>query len=206
VSYRGNEFSYRVGAPGEHWTLNSLAVLAAVDALGGDVAAASRSLATVAPPSGRGARHRVTIAGGTLELIDESYNASPTSMRAAFSVLAQTAPGPNGSRIAVLGDMLELGADAAVLHADLAGALADARVDLVFTCGNLMENLDRALPASLRGAHAENSAALLPVVTAALCAGDVVTVKGSLGSKMKPIVDAILALGSSDQRSRGGQG
>ncbi len=200
--YHDLEFAYRIGVPGEHWILNTLAVLAAVDALGGDFVMAARSLAAVAAPAGRGARHRVALPGGSLELIDESYNASPTSMRAAFAVLAQAMPGPGGRRIAVLGDMLELGPDSPALHAGLAGALREARVDLAFTCGALMENLHDALPAAMRGAHAANSAALLPLVGQALRAGDVVTVKGSLGSKMKPIVEAILARSN----GKGGQG
>lgn len=204
VRYEGRELAYRIGAPGEHWVLNSLAVLAAVDALGGDVDAAARALDTVAAPAGRGARHRVAMAHGTLELIDESYNASPTSMRAAFAVLAQATPGANGRRIAVLGDMLELGPDSPALHAALAEALIAARVDLVFTCGSLMENLHDALPAAMRGAHATNSAALLPLVRETLRAGDVVTVKGSLGSKMKLAVEAILA--GDAARQTGGQG
>jgi UDP-N-acetylmuramoyl-tripeptide--D-alanyl-D-alanine ligase len=141
------------------------------------------------------------LSGGAIELIDESYNASPTSMRAAFAVLAQASPQAKGRRIAILGDMLELGPDAPSLHAGLAPALREAGVDVVFSCGPLMENLHRALPDAMRGAHAANSTELLPIATAALRAGDVVTVKGSLGSKMKPIVDAILAL----QRT-GGQG
>jgi UDP-N-acetylmuramoyl-tripeptide--D-alanyl-D-alanine ligase len=201
VNYRGREFVYRVGAPGEHWTLNSLAVLAAVDALGADVVAAAHSLATVAPPAGRGARHRVAAKGGVIELIDESYNASPPAMRAAFAVLAQAMPAAGGRRIAVLGDMLELGPDAPALHGGLARPLQEAGIELVFTCGPLMENLDRGLPAKLRAGHAASSAELLPLVLQALRAGDVITVKGSLGSKMKLIVEAVLALGSA-----GGQG
>ena len=199
ISYRGRQLRYRVGAPGEHWTMNSLAVLAAVDALGGDVDAAAQSMATVSAPAGRGARHRVLLAGGAIELFDESYNASPTAMRAAFAVLAQATPGQGGRRIAVLGDMLERGRDAADLHAGLATGLDD--IDLVFTCGGLMENLDRALAAQQRAGHAANSTALIPLVLGTLRAGDVVTVKGSLGSNMKPIVEAILAAGVT-----GGQG
>ncbi len=193
VRYRGRDFDYRVGAAGEHWTLNSLAVLAAVDALGGDVASAAKSMATISAPAGRGARHRVAFKGGMIELFDESYNASPTAMRAAFAVLAQATPGKDGRRIAVLGDMLELGPNAPALHAGLAGGLSG--VDLVFTCGALMENLDRVLPSKQLAGHAENSTALLPIVLRQLRAGDVVTVKGSLGSKMQPIVDAILSMG-----------
>jgi UDP-N-acetylmuramoyl-tripeptide--D-alanyl-D-alanine ligase len=194
--YKGRDLLYRVGAAGEHWVINSLAVLAATDALGADVERAAASLATVAAMTGRGAQYKVMLPGGSLHLIDESYNASPISMRAAFAVLASVAPGKGGRRIAILGDMLELGPDAASLHAGLAAPLEQAGIDLLLSCGPLMRNLHDALPARLRGAHEENSSKLIPHLAGALRAGDVVTVKGSLGSKMKPIVEAIVALGA----------
>ena len=201
--YRGRDLVYRVGAAGAHWVINSLAVLAATDALGADIDAAARSLATVSAMAGRGARHRIGLADGELQLIDESYNASPVAMRAAFAVLAATAPGKGGRRIVILGDMLELGPDAPALHAGLAPDIERAGIDVVLSCGPLMANLHRALPAARRGAHAENSAALVPLLGATLRAGDVVTVKGSLGSKMKPIVEAIQALGAQATGGRG---
>src|SRR5690606_21788546 len=98
--------------------------------------------------------------GGPIELIDESYNASPVAVRAAIQVLGQAQPGVGGRRIAVLGDMLELGAEAERLHADLAPDLRAARVDLVFTAGRLMAALHEALPASQRASHATDSAGL----------------------------------------------
>lgn len=194
VAWQGREIAYRVGAPGEHWALNSLAVLAAADALGADPVRAAQSLADIRPMAGRGARTTLRLAQGSLELIDDSYNASPVSMRAAFAVLGAIAPGPGGRRIAVLGDMRELGDDAPALHAGLAEPLREAGIDLVFACGTLMENLVRRLPAAIVGAHAPDSASLAPLVAAALRAGDVVTVKGSLGSKMRTIVEAIRAI------------
>lgn len=190
---KGRRLTYRVGAPGRHWAFNTLAVLAAVDALGVDVEAASAAFANVAAPKGRGQRHRLALGGGTYELIDDSYNASPVSMRASFEVLKAAQPGAGGRRIAVLGDMLELGPAAPELHAGLAEPLAAAGVDLVFTCGPNMRRLHDALPHARRGAHAANSDALLPLVQAALRAGDAVVVKGSLGSRMGRIVDALLA-------------
>jgi len=193
--YKGGDLVYRVGAAGEHWVINSLAVLAATDALGADVEQAAQALATVAAVAGRGQQHKIALAGGALHLIDESYNASPLSMRAAFSVLAAIAPGQGGRRIAILGDMRELGPDAPALHAGLAAPLQQAGIDLVLSCGPLMENLHKVLPAHLRGAHEESSDRLVPHLAAILRPGDVVSVKGSLGSKMKPIVEAILALG-----------
>jgi UDP-N-acetylmuramoyl-tripeptide--D-alanyl-D-alanine ligase len=194
--YKGRDLVYRVGAAGEHWVINSLAVLAAADALGADVERAAQSLATVAAMAGRGAQRKVALPGGDLHLIDESYNASPISMRAAFSVLSGIAPAKGGRRIAILGDMLELGSDAPSLHAGLAAPLKEAGIDLVLSCGKLMQGLHDALPGSMQGAHEENSAKLVPHLAKVLRAGDVVTVKGSLGSKMKPIVEAIVALGA----------
>ena len=192
----GRRLTYRIGAPGRHWAFNTLAVLAACDALGVDIEAASAAFAQLAAQKGRGQRHRVSLPGGTYELIDDSYNASPVSMRASFEVLKAAAPGPGGRRIAVLGDMLELGPTAPELHAGLAEPLAEAGVDLVFTCGANMRRLHDALPAALRGAHAPTSDALLPPVRAALRPGDVVVVKGSFGSRMGRIVDALLAQAS----------
>jgi UDP-N-acetylmuramoyl-tripeptide--D-alanyl-D-alanine ligase len=189
----GRAVSYRIGAPGRHWVMNSLAVLGAVAALGGDVGIAAASLAQLSAPKGRGLRHRVGREGGSFELIDDSYNASPASMRASFQVLAAATPGPGGRRIAVLGDMLELGPDSPKLHAGLADAIVAAKIDQVFTCGQYMARLFDALPSSLRGAHAVNSEALVPLVRGAIKPGDVVVVKGSLGSRMGRIVDALLA-------------
>jgi UDP-N-acetylmuramoyl-tripeptide--D-alanyl-D-alanine ligase len=188
----GRQIDYRLGAPGRHWVQNSLAVLAAVAALELDTGLAAGALATLAPPKGRGQRRQISVPGGTIELIDESYNASPAAMRAAFAVLAKARPGPRGRRIAVLGDMRELGETAAELHAALAPAIAEAGIDLVLTCGPLMRALHDALPRARRGVHAADSQALIPAMLATLRPGDVVLVKGSLGTRMAPIVEALL--------------
>jgi UDP-N-acetylmuramoyl-tripeptide--D-alanyl-D-alanine ligase len=180
--------------PGRHWALNSLAVLAAALALGADVERAAAALAALAALKGRGRRHRIRLKSGSCELIDDSYNASPASMRAVFAVLAAAEPGKGGRRIAALGDMLELGAQASPLHASLAEPIAAAGIDLVFTAGPLMAALDRALPPALRGAHAESSEALAKMLIAAVRPGDVIAVKGSLGSRMGKVVEALLAL------------
>ena len=199
----GTRLRYAIGSPGQHWVANSLAVLATAQALGADLAKAAAALAQVQPPKGRGARHRVALAQGAFTLIDESYNASPEAVRAALATLALAAPEPGGRRIAVLGDMRELGDEADALHAALAPSFAAAKVDQVFTCGVHTAALDAALPKALRGAHAADSAVLLPAVTKAVRAGDVVMVKGSLGSKMAPIVQALLALGRASPTKSG---
>jgi len=192
VEILGRRLDYRLGAPGRHWVQNSLGVLGAVAALELDIGLAAGALAALSPPKGRGQRRQISLPGGTLELIDESYNASPAAMRAAFAVLARAEPGPKARRIAVLGDMRELGDQGPALHADLAPAIVAAGIDLVLTCGPLMQFLQAALPASRRGAHAPDSQTLIPAILGELRPGDVLLVKGSLGTKMAPIIEALL--------------
>ena len=195
VRIGGQDLRYRIGVPGHHWIINSLGVLATVSAVGGDVRAATAALQRMKAPVGRGRRHTVNLATGGFELFDESYNASPVSMAAAFQVLGTARPGPGGRRIAVIGDMLELGDAAADLHAGLLAPLTEHGIDLVFAAGPFMGRLFELLPEAMRGAHAAHSAELAPRVTAAARGGDVITVKGSLGSRMGPIVTALRALG-----------
>ncbi|MCO4055322.1 MAG: UDP-N-acetylmuramoylalanyl-D-glutamyl-2,6-diaminopimelate--D-alanyl-D-alanine ligase [Bosea sp.] len=187
----GQRVTYKISSPGRHIVMNSLAVLAAVKLVGADLALAALSLADLKPPHGRGARQRLNIMGGELVLMDESYNANPASMRAALENLGRLKPGSQGRRIAVLGDMLELGPAGSRMHADLAAPLAENGIDLVFACGPLMRNLYDALPSGRRGAYAAASAGLEALVLDALRAGDVITVKGSLGSKMGPLIKAM---------------
>ncbi len=196
----GTVIEYRLAVPGRHWVTNSLCVLATVHALGGDVEAAAGALTDVEPPKGRGLRARLPIGGGEFELIDDSYNASPPSMAASFQVLGLSRPGAQGRRIAVLGDMLELGEDSPSLHAGLAAPLIEHRIDLVFTAGPQMAHLNAALPVAMRAGHAPESAALAPLVAASVRAGDVVSVKGSAGSRMQRVVDALRALSADAAR------
>ncbi|MBB6249841.1 UDP-N-acetylmuramoylalanyl-D-glutamyl-2,6-diaminopimelate--D-alanyl-D-alanine ligase [Nitrospirillum iridis] len=197
---QGQVVRYTLALPGRHQAMNSLAVLLAVSAAGGDVQAAAVTLATLTPVKGRGVRQVVDLppngahAGGGVTLIDESYNASPVSVAASAAVLGHTQPGPGGRRVAALGDMLELGADSPKLHAGLADALIAAQVDLVFTCGPNMRHLFDQLPAARRGAHAATSADLAPLVAGSVRAGDVIMIKGSAGSRMAKVVDALQAL------------
>ena len=187
----GADVTYKLGAPGTHLVLNSLAVLAAVALVGADLALAALALNKLKPASGRGTRTILQTPGGSALLIDESYNANPASMRAAIALLGQAPVGKHGRRIAVLGDMLELGSQGAELHRGLGPAIEAAAVDLVFCCGPLMGSLWEALPSRLRGGYAETAAELEPAVLDAIRAGDAVMVKGSLGSKMGPIVKAL---------------
>ncbi len=187
----GHDVTYKLGMPGRHMAMNSLAVLAAAELMGADLVHAALTLSQVVPAAGRGVRHVLEVGGGEATLIDESYNANPASMAAAINVLGAAAVGPKGRRIAVLGDMLELGADGAKLHAGLLEAVQSNGIDLVFCCGPLMRNLWDALSTGKRGGYAGDAAALESQVLAAIRAGDAVMVKGSLGSKMKPIVSAL---------------
>lgn len=175
VDIMGNRFSYALPLPGAHMAMNSLAVLLALAAAGLDVAAGVRALATLSPLKGRGLQRVV----GGITVIDESYNANPQSMQAAIRVLGGTPA--SGRRVAVLGDMLELGDTAPAAHAALAADLAAAKADLVFCCGDLMRHLWQDLPESRRGGWASDSAQLAPLVAEAVQAGDVVLVKGSRG-------------------------
>ncbi|HET7885965.1 MAG TPA: UDP-N-acetylmuramoylalanyl-D-glutamyl-2,6-diaminopimelate--D-alanyl-D-alanine ligase [Bradyrhizobium sp.] len=187
----GHEVTYKLGIPGRHMAMNSLAVLAAASLAGADLALASLSLSQLLPAAGRGVRQTLLIGGGELTLVDESYNANPASMAAALSVLGQAKPGPQGRRIAVLGDMLELGPAGAELHAGLNDAIKAGHIDLVFCCGPLMRHLWDSLSPGRRGGYADSAANLEPQVVAAVRAGDVLMVKGSNGSKTKTIVTAL---------------
>lgn len=193
--------TYRIGAPGKHIALNSLAALLIALVFDLDVAKAAATLAEFAPPSGRGQRERLVVGSGEFTLIDESYNANPTSMRAAFDLLAATAPGAGGRRIAALGDMLELGPQGAELHAGLADDLSRAKVDLLFTAGPLMSRLYYAAPDGMRGAHRATSLELEEAIFAAIRPGDVLMVKGSNGSKMSRIVAAAKAKFASPEKA-----
>jgi UDP-N-acetylmuramoyl-tripeptide--D-alanyl-D-alanine ligase len=190
----GKPVAYRVGLPGQHWVTNSLCVLATVVAAGADPLAAAAALADLAAPKGRGQRFVIRLTHGRFTLIDDSYNASPVSIAAALQVLGSMAPGEGGRRIAVLGDMLELGEAEAALHAGLAQPIEVHGIDQVWCAGARMHALYQALSLARRGGYAADSARLAPMVAAAVAPGDVVTVKGSAGSKMGRVVDALKAL------------
>jgi UDP-N-acetylmuramoyl-tripeptide--D-alanyl-D-alanine ligase len=192
----GERIKYKLNIPGKHIAMNSLGVFTIVKAAGGNLNAAAEALRNSTPVEGRGNRIQVTIAEGQppLTIINESYNANPASMLAAFKVFEMAAPPAGGRRIAVLGDMLELGRDGPRLHAELANPLLKAKTDLVFCCGAQMDALYHVLPPDWRGAHAKDSQELAKQVAAAVGPGDVVLVKGSAGSKMSYVVQALQSL------------
>ena len=188
----GREISFRLGAPGRHLAENALAVLLAAHAVGADLDVASTALAFFQAGKGRGERALIETAEGPFTLIDESYNANPASMAAALALAGTLLPGENGRRVAVLGDMLELGERSAELHAGLADDLAAAKFDLVLAAGPMMRALsdaldERGVPCEWRNAAAE----LQRIVLDSIRGGDVVVVKGSNGSRMAPVVDAL---------------
>ncbi len=187
----GHDVTYKIGMPGRHMAMNSIAVLAAASVAGADLAQSALALSQMQAPVGRGARIALGVSGGEALLIDESYNANPASMPAALSVLGKAGIGPRGRRIAILGDMLELGPTGSELHAALAESVRANAIDLVFCCGPLMRSLWEALPSNRRGGYADSSAALEQDVATAVRAGDVLMIKGSLGMKMKLIVEAL---------------
>ncbi|HUF45670.1 MAG TPA: UDP-N-acetylmuramoylalanyl-D-glutamyl-2,6-diaminopimelate--D-alanyl-D-alanine ligase [Aestuariivirgaceae bacterium] len=191
ASMFGEVLSYRIGSPGRHVVMNSLAVLAAAELAGADLARAAMALAHLEPQQGRGVRFKLDAPDGAITVIDESYNANPASMRAALALLGQATPGRGGRRIAVLGDMLELGEDSPRLHAELAQAIDENGANIVYACGAGMAHLWKVLPAPRRGAYGQTSQDLQDTVLRDVRGGDVVMIKGSLGSRMMPLVEAI---------------
>ncbi|MCO5163159.1 MAG: UDP-N-acetylmuramoylalanyl-D-glutamyl-2,6-diaminopimelate--D-alanyl-D-alanine ligase [Mesorhizobium sp.] len=189
VGIGGEQITARVGAPGRHMVQNALAVIGAAKLAGADLGKVAAALGHLQAEAGRGRRHHL---GGGIMLIDESYNANPASMKAAIDLLERTEPPPGGRRIAVLGDMLELGAHAERLHAGLADLIAPTKTDLVYLGGPEMAALAARLPPERLGACAANVDELKPIVLAALRPGDVVVVKSSKGIGFSKLVDALI--------------
>ncbi|MBA4753831.1 MAG: UDP-N-acetylmuramoyl-tripeptide--D-alanyl-D-alanine ligase [Sphingobium sp.] len=182
------ELCFTVAAPGDHWVSNALAVLAAVSAVGGDLAAAGLALAEMPGLPGRGERRIVPVAGGEALLIDESYNANPLSMAATLKQLGREQA---DRRIAVLGGMRELGARSAELHADLAGPLEAGQVDYAILVGAEMAPLADALDGSIAYVHVPDTASATTLLTTEIRAGDAVLVKGSNGIGLSRLVAAL---------------
>ncbi|MEE2761191.1 MAG: UDP-N-acetylmuramoyl-tripeptide--D-alanyl-D-alanine ligase [Pseudomonadota bacterium] len=192
ATYKEHDLAYRLNLAGRHWVQNSLAVLATIEAAGADIFAGAAAMEDLSPAPGRGRRHTIDTGGIYFVIIDESYNASPVSVAASLAVLG-TLPGKR--RIAVLGDMLELGIESDSAHRGLVGAIVANGVDQVYTAGERMAHLFRALSPEFRGGHFENAEELAEPLLAALQSGDVVLVKGSAGSRMGIIVAALRSYG-----------
>lgn len=192
----GDKVNFILPVPGEHLALNALGALLTAKMAGGDIEASVSALGGYKPPKGRGVVETIQLKDGQLTLIDESYNASPASVRAAIKVLAKN----KGRKILVLGDMRELGTSSPELHSSLAQDIIDAKISTVFTCGEMMAHLNKALPQEIRGYHGADSTALAPHIAKTLSSGDAVTVKGSNSMRMNLIIDAIKALGPNQQK------
>ena len=187
----GSRLTFRIRARGRHLALNAIAALAATELAGASVEAAAESLARFEAPEGRGRSSAFDTPDGAILIIDESYNANPASMRAALEVLGTTSRTRFSRRVAVLGDMLELGHDGPQFHAELASAVDLNGIDLVFCAGPLMANLYEQLPKQKRGGWSQKSEDLLAVLLDAVRGGDAVMIKGSLGSRMGHLAEAL---------------
>jgi UDP-N-acetylmuramoyl-tripeptide--D-alanyl-D-alanine ligase len=192
VVISGRRFRFRMPVPGRHWVMNALAVLATVRAANGDIGRAAEALAAFEALPGRGRRHELAWRDGTLTVIDESYNASPAAMRAALAVLAATEPSGGGRRIAILGDMLELGEASERMHRELVESLG-VGIDRVLLIGEAISALDAALPAAKRGGLWRSAEEAMPTLLRFLEPGDVVTVKGSRGVGLGRVVELLCA-------------
>ncbi|MCC9620239.1 UDP-N-acetylmuramoyl-tripeptide--D-alanyl-D-alanine ligase [Thalassospira sp. MA62] len=197
----GRDLEYFIGCPGEHWVLNSLAVLGCVDAVGADTFRAAQDLADVTPPAGRGETLNIKTpdGSGTFTLIDDAYNANPTSMMAGLKVLAQSKPTDGGRKVAVLGDMRELGDNAEQLHTDLHQPVTAMGIEQVFCVGPLMKNLANNLPDAINAGHFDAAEDAIAPIKAAIKPGDVVLIKGSLGIYVSKIVSALKSGGVVDK-------
>ncbi|HEY0114003.1 MAG TPA: UDP-N-acetylmuramoyl-tripeptide--D-alanyl-D-alanine ligase [Allosphingosinicella sp.] len=183
------ELTFTLSQPGEHWVSNAMAVLGAVEALGGDLTAAGLALADLAGLKGRGERHRIEVAGGEALLIDESYNANPASMAATLKTFGEVRP--SGRRIAVLGGMKELGELSGDFHAGLAGPIEAAGVDLAILVGEEMEPLAKALGTKVKMAHVPDKAAAIELARREVGPGDAILVKGSNSIGLAALVEAL---------------
>ena len=205
ANFPGVEQLFKLAVPGRHLASNAVAVLAAVQAAGGDIPQAAMALGQWQPYSGRGTRERLVLSTTddlAVELIDDAYNANPASIAASLEVLAASQPELQGRRLAVLGDMRELGAAGPELHAEIADLASVESIDLIYTSGELMQHLHDALPELKRGLHTENSDEMARALPRQLQAGDVVLIKGSNGSKLSRVVDGLRKLGQSVAEKR----
>ena len=192
VRVAGEDIDATVGVPGRHVIQNVLAVLGAAHLAGADIGRVASSLATLTAERGRGERHLLCHPQGVFTLIDESYNANPASMRAAIELLDSAAVGEGGRRIAVLGDMLELGSHSAKLHAALADSLAATKTDMAFLAGSEMKALAAKLDGRIAVEYREDTEELKPLVIEAIRPGDAVMVKSSNAIGLSRLVDALL--------------
>jgi UDP-N-acetylmuramoyl-tripeptide--D-alanyl-D-alanine ligase len=192
----GLDINYHLGVPGLHQVRNSLGVLAAVRAAGGNVTKAAEALSGLSAPKGRGKTHKITLADGKhITIIDDSYNASPASVKAALQHLGYCKKeGKYRRAVAILGEMYELGGQAEQMHKELAETVNECGIDGIITVGTLMKYLHDALPEEKRQGHFDSSEVLSEEIGSLLESGDVVLVKGSRGVKTDLVVEKLLGV------------
>lgn len=186
-------YAFRLHVNGQHMVSNALAVLGVASVLGVDLQKSAAALETVAAEQGRGLKHKIKLSDGTLTIIDDAFNANSASMEAAFSMIGDTKPTKRGRRIAVLGDMLELGSFAKEYHEKLAEPILAHNIDQVFLMGEEMLALKEVLPSELVGGHFDSVGELQAKLLKTLHGGDVVIFKASKGLKFVPLVEKIVA-------------
>jgi UDP-N-acetylmuramoyl-tripeptide--D-alanyl-D-alanine ligase len=203
----GTERLFKIGAPGRHYAMNALIALTAAKAAGADATQAALALSGWTPFAGRGTRERILLSATddlAIEMIDDAFNANPASVAASLDMLAAARPEGHGRRIAILGDMLELGATGPARHAAIADHPAMEKIDLVHTVGPLMQHLHAALPGAIRGCHTDTAEEMAAGLPQSLRAGDVLLIKGSKGIKVSRVVDALRKLGQASVDHRRG--
>ncbi|WP_375643450.1 MULTISPECIES: UDP-N-acetylmuramoyl-tripeptide--D-alanyl-D-alanine ligase [unclassified Bartonella] len=193
VRIGGRDREVQIGAPGRHIVQNSLGVIAACDAMGVELEPVFLSFRHFSSQKGRGVRYQLSLSnGGEFYLIDESYNANPASMRAALELLATGPVGKEGRRIAILGDMLELGEYSEKLHRDLIKPIRLSGANPVFLFGEAMKSLVSDLSTGVKVHYAENIEKILPLLLAEISSGDLLMVKSSNSLCSSNIVTALL--------------
>jgi UDP-N-acetylmuramoyl-tripeptide--D-alanyl-D-alanine ligase len=200
LQLEGATYPVTLGTAGRHFAMNALGALLAVGYLGADRRTAVTGLAAWNPLGGRGARQKLKIYSGTLDLIDDAYNANPTSLHAAMQVLAE-ADAPR--KIAFLGDMKELGEKEHDFHREVAHWPCTDAIDIIHTVGPLMKSLHDVLPDGKRGQHFGDSAAMAAQAAHLVQAGDAVLLKASLSTNMRKVVDALQELGHPPMDKKG---
>ncbi len=195
----GNSMVVKIGAPGRHIVQNVLAVLATADLAGADLAKAGLAMADLSAVKGRGQQHKLKSPTGPYMLIDESYNANPTSMSAALSLLGSAQVKDRGRRIAVMGDMLELGPTSWDLHAGLAAAVRENNIDMVYLAGPEMAALHETLAGEMPSAYAQTIDDLVEPIASELRQGDVLMAKASLGMGFAKLINHLLDTGTANR-------
>lgn len=204
VSFQHNVASFRINQPGKHIVMDCLCALAAVHAAGGDWLRAAEDIAGAPIPGRRNEQHSIEIPGGRITLIDDTFSANPASIQAGLGVVGLTGPPPGGRRIAVIGEIKELGETSPQLHTALAPHVLTAGIDVLFTVGRDLQGIWTALPANMKGRHSEDPQRIARALVEEIRPGDIVWVKGSRRSaaNLETILSAIKGAGKDGTQAR----